>query len=80
MKNTIEVTAKDNSAWFRQWFDSSFYHQLYGHRDEKEAAAFIDELLAELNPGPNASILDLGCGAGRHAKYLAIKRFYGHRA
>ena len=75
MKNTIEITAKDNSAWFRNWFDSSFYHQLYGHRDEKEAAAFINELLIELNTKPNANILDLGCGAGRHAKYLASKDF-----
>ncbi len=75
MKNTIEIATKDNSAWFKHWFDSSFYHQLYGHRDENEAAAFIDELLAELNPEPNANILDLGCGAGRHAKYLASKDF-----
>lgn len=75
MKNTIEILAKDNYAWFMHWFDSSFYHQLYGHRDEKEAAAFIDELLVELNPQPNANILDLGCGTGRHAKYLASKDF-----
>jgi len=70
-------TAKaiDNSAWFKHWFDSSFYQQLYANRDEKEAAGFIDELIAELAPVRGSYILDLGCGNGRHSKKLAEKGF-----
>ncbi|MEP7373912.1 MAG: class I SAM-dependent methyltransferase [Chitinophagaceae bacterium] len=72
--STTEMTV-NNTTWFKHWFDSSFYHQLYAHRNEKEAANFIDELVAELKPLRNSIMLDLGCGAGRHAKYLASKGF-----
>src|ERR1700754_3089184 len=71
---TITVQTRPQ-PWFRNWFDTSFYHQLYGHRDEKEAAGFIDALLAELQPSKDTRMLDLACGAGRHAKYLASKGF-----
>jgi SAM-dependent methyltransferase len=75
MKNTIELKTINNPAWFKQWFDSVFYHQLYANRSEKEASDFIDGLLEVLTPAVNASMLDLGCGAGRHAKYLVAKGF-----
>ena len=75
MKNTIELKTINNPAWFRQWFDSVFYHQLYANRSEKEAIDFIDALLNELAPAEKSSMLDLGCGAGRHSKYLASKGF-----
>ena len=39
--------------WFKEWFDSPYYHLLYGAR----------------------TMLDLGCGKGRFAKYLAHKGF-----
>jgi len=65
----------NSQAWFKQWFDSSFYHQLYANRDEQEAALFIDELVNELQPAANSRMLDLGCGNGRHSKYLASKGF-----
>jgi SAM-dependent methyltransferase len=65
----------NNSSWFRHWFDSSFYHKLYANRNEEEAANFIDELIAELGPVSGASMLDLGCGSGRHSKRLASRGF-----
>ena len=65
----------NNPLWFKKWFDSSFYHQLYANRNEKEAADLIDELLSVLQPSLNSRMLDLGCGAGRHSKYLASKGF-----
>jgi 2-polyprenyl-3-methyl-5-hydroxy-6-metoxy-1,4-benzoquinol methylase len=65
----------DNKEWFGRWFDSSFYHKLYAGRDENEAAGFIDELVKELEPALQAKMLDLGCGNGRHSKYLASKGF-----
>src|ERR1044072_6894000 len=80
MKNVSTATIinqlKENKQpWFKQWFDSSFYHQLYANRDEKEAATFIDELINELEPSMQSRMLDLGCGNGRHSKYLASKGF-----
>jgi SAM-dependent methyltransferase len=62
-------------AWFENWFDSKYYHRLYQNRDEAEARAFIDALLAELSPAASARMLDLACGKGRHARYLADKGF-----
>jgi SAM-dependent methyltransferase len=80
MKNVNTATIinqlrETNKAWFKEWFDSSFYHQLYANRDEKEAAAFIDELVDELQPPVDSRVLDLGCGSGRHSKHLASKGF-----
>ncbi|WP_205195743.1 bifunctional 2-polyprenyl-6-hydroxyphenol methylase/3-demethylubiquinol 3-O-methyltransferase UbiG [Chitinophaga sp. Cy-1792] len=62
-------------SWFKDWFNSPYYHLLYSNRDEKEAASFIDKLIAYLQPGPDAEMLDVACGRGRHAKYLADKGY-----
>jgi len=61
--------------WFASWFDSPYYHKLYAHRDAGEAAAFIDELIDRRRIVRGENVLDLGCGAGRHAKHLASKGF-----
>ncbi len=63
-------------SWFKDWFNSPYYHMLYSNRDEKEAAAFIDKLLAYLQPAKDAEMLDVACGKGRHAKYLADKGYF----
>jgi tRNA/tmRNA/rRNA uracil-C5-methylase (TrmA/RlmC/RlmD family) len=39
-------------AWYKDWFNSPFYHKLYFERDEKEAAAFISTLIDHLEPAP----------------------------
>jgi len=69
------VTRQTQTEWFASWFDSLHYHRLYADRDDHEAAVLVDRLIARLDPKGDASILDLGCGAGRHAKYLASKGF-----
>jgi SAM-dependent methyltransferase len=61
--------------WFESWFDSPHYHRLYAHRDEREAAAFVERLVEFLDPGAGASVLDLGSGAGRHSVQLASRGF-----
>lgn len=61
--------------WFETWFSQCYYDILYQHRDEDEAAAFLDALIGSLNPKPDAQILDAACGKGRHAIYLAEKGF-----
>src|SRR4030095_16465377 len=75
MKITIEELIGSRKNWFRNWFDSEFYHKLYAHRNEKEAEEIVREIVQELQPNRGATMLDLGCGNGRHAKYLAARGF-----
>jgi len=49
-------------AWYKEWFNSPFYHKLYFERDEKEAEAFIKKMIGHLHPAP---------GKGRHSTILA---------
>ena len=70
-----QLTPKATIPWFKQWFDSAHYHKLYGNRNEREAATFINNLISYLEPARNATMLDLGCGAGRHARELALRGF-----
>lgn len=61
------------SEWFRNWFDSPYYHQLYSHRDENEAEYFLSRLISELAIPEKSKVLDLACGKGRHAIFLEKK-------
>ena len=58
---------KCNKNWFSDWFNTSYYHQLYRDRDENEATFFIKNLIGHLNPTSNSKILDVACGKGRHS-------------
>ena len=64
-----------SNNWFKEWFDSPYYHKLYFEHDEKEAGAFIKKLLELLQPASDARLLDVACGRGRHAKLLAANGF-----
>ena len=57
--------------WYKDWFNSAFYHKLYFERDEKEAKDFITHLLEHLQAPPGSRMLDVACGKGRHSKILA---------
>jgi SAM-dependent methyltransferase len=63
------------TTWFKDWFNSPYYHQLYFKRDELEAAAFINKLIEHLKPGLNCKMLDVACGKGRHSIQMAGKGF-----
>ena len=56
--------------WFGEWFNSSYYHILYKHRDQEEARLFINKLVRYFRFSPEDQILDLACGKGRHSIYL----------
>ncbi|MFN8152703.1 MAG: methyltransferase domain-containing protein [Bacteroidia bacterium] len=56
--------------WFESWFDSSYYHLLYEHRDESEARDFLSRLLDRVHLPAQSRVLDLACGKGRHSIYL----------
>ncbi len=61
--------------WFKDWFNSPYYHQLYFKRDEAEAANFINKIIEHLQPSPDSFMLDIACGKGRHSIQLASKGF-----
>jgi SAM-dependent methyltransferase len=75
MTATAPVTASPQPEWFASWFDSEHYHRLYANRDQNEADAFVSRLIARLDPAPAATMLDLGCGSGRHSRSLAALGF-----
>lgn len=66
---------QSDPAWFEVWFDSPHYHQLYGHRSDAEAAAFI-RAMHQAWQWDHLDLLDLACGQGRHARAAAE---LGHR-
>lgn len=54
-------------AWYKNWFDTEFYHLLYCHRDMSEAKSFIALLKQTLQLPNGSKVLDVACGKGRHA-------------
>ena len=61
--------------WFKEWFNSRYYYDLYANRDEKEAGSLVGHLLKTLHLTPGSFLFDVGCGRGRHARILAEKGF-----
>ena len=57
--------------WYKDWFNSPYYHLLYANRDDQEAAALIDRLLDVLQPPKGSRMVDIACGRGRHARILS---------
>lgn len=72
MVNSRVINQVDKE-WYRQWFDSPYYHKLYFNRNEEEAEAFINRLVTRLTPPADSFMLDVGCGRGRHSRLLAEK-------
>src|ERR1041385_9442609 len=75
MKRTKEMPTTTHTGSLNDWFDSIHYQRLYGHRNQTEAASFIDALIRQLDLAMGARLLDVACGTGRHAKHLASKGF-----
>ena len=67
--------SEDNSAWYQTWFDTAYYHTLYQDRDVAEAKFFLQNLIRKLSIESSDRILDVACGRGRHALYLAEQGF-----
>lgn len=59
------------SDWFKDWFSSEEYNQVYFHRDDNDAKKLIDLILSKVNISKDHTILDAACGSGRHMNYLS---------
>ncbi|MFC6267524.1 class I SAM-dependent methyltransferase [Frigoriflavimonas asaccharolytica] len=57
-------------TWFKNWFNTPYYHILYKDRDFAEAENFISLLVKDLDLKNGSKIIDLACGKGRHSLFL----------
>ena len=53
--------------WFEEWFGEE-YLQLYPHRNDAEADRAVALIARATGLVPGWRVLDVGCGAGRHAR------------
>lgn len=63
------------SEWFKDWFNTQEYLNVYQHRNESDAENHIKIILENIKITSGAKILDMACGAGRHAVIFARKDF-----
>ncbi len=67
--------ATQSLQWFESWFNHPLYLEVYSHRDQDEAARCIRTILSlsglDRKDPATIAILDIACGAGRHAHELA---------
>lgn len=64
-----------SNAWFKKWFNSQLYLDLYKHRDETDAKKIVSLITRTISLGKNTNVLDLACGNGRHSILFAKKGF-----
>jgi len=58
-------------TWYKDWFNSEHYLRVYSHRDQSEAERLVELIGSELKLKTKSSLLDMACGAGRHAVTFA---------
>jgi SAM-dependent methyltransferase len=57
------------TEWFEEWFGEE-YLALYPHRDDADAERAVRLVLSAAGFRPGWRVLDVACGAGRHARAL----------
>ncbi len=55
------------TEWFEEWFGEA-YLSLYPHRDAADAELLLASLSETIRWGSGLRVLDVACGAGRHAQ------------
>ncbi|HET6231183.1 MAG TPA: class I SAM-dependent methyltransferase [Longimicrobiaceae bacterium] len=69
MNQRAAPAAGGDEDWFAEWFGDE-YLELYGYRDEGEAARAVELVVRSAAEKLDTAVLDLACGAGRHLAYL----------
>jgi SAM-dependent methyltransferase len=62
-------------TWFKDWFNTQQYLDLYKHRDDTDAKKIITLLFKNINLSKGSHCLDLACGNGRHSILFAKKGY-----
>lgn len=57
--------------WFRKWFNTPEYLDLYSHRNSHDARLVASLVYRSLKLPEKSKVLDLACGNGRHSVYFA---------
>ncbi len=57
--------------WFKDWFASEEYLNVYSHRNKDDANSLLKLILTNISIPKNALILDSACGNGRHSESLS---------
>lgn len=63
------------NEWFKDWFASDEYLEVYRHRNEEDAKKLFELIIHNVDCPLSADVLDIACGAGRHSIYLAQHGF-----
>ena len=61
--------------WYKHWFNSEEYLNVYRHRDDKDAEALSTLVLNNVDLAKESNVLDMACGTGRHAIIFAKEGF-----
>ncbi len=64
---------KKNSEWYKTWFNSSDYLDLYRHRNSADAEKIVRLISRNIKLSPGIKVLDAACGNGRHSILFAKK-------
>ncbi|MEO8513319.1 MAG: class I SAM-dependent methyltransferase [Ignavibacteria bacterium] len=59
--------------WYKKWFSTKDYLELYKHRNSRDAAQIAGLITKTLKIPKGSKVLDLACGNGRHSLYFAKK-------
>lgn len=71
----MEELKPEDKNWFKHWFNSPFYTDVYSHRNNVDARKTVDFIIDKLKLNKDQFILDAACGIGRHSNLLGA---YGY--
>ncbi|HED30317.1 MAG TPA: class I SAM-dependent methyltransferase [Prosthecochloris aestuarii] len=75
-----DASSSHSPEWFAEWFNHPLYLELYSHRDSSEAFTCVETILdaiqAEETGEMGFAVLDIACGAGRHAMEFARRGYH----
>lgn len=61
--------------WYKKWFSTKEYLELYKHRNSTDAAKIAGLIFRTLKLKKGSKILDVACGNGRHSLIFASKGY-----